>query len=135
MRRITHPEIEGFTDAFPCLVDRASVGVTARHARHPRDPRSTLVALIDDLVAAHLNLRNHFLPRHGSRSRSIARSVPGGRSSPAWTGTVVRQSPHSTRTWYPVVAPVRTGDRKSTRLNSSHVAISYAVFCLKKKMD
>src|SRR5690625_6503428 len=26
-----------------------------------------------------------------------------------------------------------TLDRKSTRLNSSHVAISYAVFCLKKK--
>src|SRR5207253_9843680 len=26
-----------------------------------------------------------------------------------------------------------TTDRKSTRLNSSHVAISYAVFCLKKK--
>src|SRR5437870_8970525 len=30
--------------------------------------------------------------------------------------------------YYPAV-----GDRKSTRLNSSHVAISYAVFCLKKK--
>src|SRR5699024_12164668 len=29
--------------------------------------------------------------------------------------------------------PVRTEDRKSTRLNSSHVSISYAVFCLKKK--
>src|SRR5437870_7862582 len=28
---------------------------------------------------------------------------------------------------------VVVGDRKSTRLNSSHVAISYAVFCLKKK--
>src|SRR5207253_3492304 len=27
----------------------------------------------------------------------------------------------------------RPEDRKSTRLNSSHVAISYAVFCLKKK--
>src|SRR5437870_9567501 len=27
----------------------------------------------------------------------------------------------------------RDADRKSTRLNSSHVAISYAVFCLKKK--
>src|SRR5690606_41946920 len=26
-------------------------------------------------------------------------------------------------------------DRKSTRLNSSHVKISYAVFCLKKKKD
>src|SRR5690625_6767372 len=29
----------------------------------------------------------------------------------------------------------RTRDRKSTRLNSSHVAISYAVFCLKKKKN
>src|SRR5690554_7138427 len=28
---------------------------------------------------------------------------------------------------------VRAADRKSTRLNSSHVRISYAVFCLKKK--
>src|SRR5690625_5764370 len=28
---------------------------------------------------------------------------------------------------------IRSLDRKSTRLNSSHVAISYAVFCLKKK--
>src|SRR3989442_3805310 len=27
------------------------------------------------------------------------------------------------------------GDRKSTRLNSSHVRISYAVFCLKKKIS
>src|SRR6266508_6015783 len=32
------------------------------------------------------------------------------------------------RSWQPA-----TTDRKSTRLNSSHVAISYAVFCLKKK--
>src|SRR5205814_3439061 len=29
------------------------------------------------------------------------------------------------------VAEVFTGDRKSTRLNSSHLGISYAVFCLK----
>src|SRR5439155_17427852 len=29
--------------------------------------------------------------------------------------------------------PAADQDRKSTRLNSSHVAISYAVFCLKKK--
>src|SRR5947208_10044085 len=32
----------------------------------------------------------------------------------------------------PTLAP-RTKDRKSTRLNSSHQIISYAVFCLKKK--
>src|SRR2546430_8087346 len=31
------------------------------------------------------------------------------------------------------VDPGRRGDRKSTRLNSSHSQISYAVFCLKKK--
>src|SRR5579884_3009536 len=45
--------------------------------------------------------------------------------------------------WYmPTPTPTRiimiaitiiSSDRKSTRLNSSHVAISYAVFCLKKK--
>src|SRR2546426_5319060 len=29
--------------------------------------------------------------------------------------------------------PMPGGDRKSTRLNSSHLVISYAVFCLKKK--
>src|SRR2546430_5849069 len=32
-------------------------------------------------------------------------------------------------------APRREGDRKSTRLNSSHSQISYAVFCLKKKKN
>src|SRR6266704_4942078 len=39
----------------------------------------------------------------------------------------------STRT--PTCGPTRRPwtDRKSTRLNSSHVSISYAVFCLKKK--
>src|SRR5439155_11316176 len=31
------------------------------------------------------------------------------------------------------VTETQRADRKSTRLNSSHVAISYAVFCLKKK--
>src|SRR3712207_9470393 len=32
-----------------------------------------------------------------------------------------------------VESPHEAGDRKSTRLNSSHANISYAVFCLKKK--
>src|SRR5256885_11134440 len=35
------------------------------------------------------------------------------------------------RPWY-LAAMVSWGDRKSTRLNSSHLVISYAVFCLKK---
>src|SRR5262245_63378360 len=33
----------------------------------------------------------------------------------------------------PVINSERIPDRKSTRLNSSHLGISYAVFCLKKK--
>src|SRR3712207_6856250 len=33
------------------------------------------------------------------------------------------------------VTPWARGDRKSTRLNSSHANISYAVFCLKKKKN
>src|SRR3712207_9518123 len=41
------------------------------------------------------------------------------------------------RTWTPRRSPTSysagTRDRKSTRLNSSHANISYAVFCLKKK--
>src|SRR5690625_99428 len=35
--------------------------------------------------------------------------------------------------WLEMRSLAQTTDRKSTRLNSSHVAISYAVFCLKKK--
>src|SRR5215510_7487819 len=44
-------------------------------------------------------------------------------------------SPPRTRSWLAIIRRLsRTcTDRKSTRLNSSHVAISYAVFCLKKK--
>src|SRR2546427_10484914 len=45
------------------------------------------------------------------------------------TGTGVEEL-HRNRTTREVV-----GDRKSTRLNSSHSQISYAVFCLKKKKD
>src|SRR5439155_23863098 len=41
-----------------------------------------------------------------------------------------QQRPHSDRRERALLA---MKDRKSTRLNSSHVAISYAVFCLKKK--
>src|SRR3712207_7790974 len=44
---------------------------------------------------------------------------------------------HGSQTILPIVLPIWLGymgeDRKSTRLNSSHANISYAVFCLKKK--
>src|SRR2546426_4417747 len=51
--------------------------------------------------------------------------------------------PATTRNWNTILAIVRIlksqgkrgQDRKSTRLNSSHLVISYAVFCLKKKKN
>src|SRR2546430_10911101 len=48
----------------------------------------------------------------------------GGRRPSAGSRDARRDSPRQ-----------RRGDRKSTRLNSSHSQISYAVFCLKKKKD
>src|SRR3712207_8021849 len=56
-----------------------------------------------------------------------------------FVGEVVAQSRHPCGPPRVRRAPIddlvaaRSGDRKSTRLNSSHANISYAVFCLKKK--
>src|SRR2546430_7189586 len=52
-----------------------------------------------------------------------SRSPHGGR----------RRAARGSRTAAARVRRVAHGDRKSTRLNSSHSQISYAVFCLKKK--
>src|SRR5688572_32053467 len=52
---------------------------------------------------------------------------------------ISREPDRSRTTWRPPIPRPRAprylplGDRKSTRLNSSHSQISYAVFCLKKK--
>src|ERR1035441_10784575 len=42
-------------------------------------------------------------------------------------------APHHARRWAQDLLHIAGRDRKSTRLNSSHLGISYAVFCLKKK--
>src|SRR5437868_8821135 len=66
----------------------------------------------------------------GRRSASRRNPVSRGHDRSTSRGS----SPHGTwlrgRSWFPWA---RRADRKSTRLNSSHVSISYAVFCLKKK--
>src|SRR3712207_7906313 len=56
----------------------------------------------------------------------------GGRQRPA-RGPVARPAAGRPGGQGGRVLPVDPGDRKSTRLNSSHANISYAVFCLKKK--
>src|SRR5207253_5049226 len=67
--------------------------------------------------------------------------IPGGFSYGDYlrTGAIARFSPvMAAVTRFAesggLVLGICNGDRKSTRLNSSHVAISYAVFCLKKKI-
>src|SRR2546422_1630418 len=57
------------------------------------------------------------------RSRACAGGAPARRREAGGT-----RSPHRARP-----SSSRSRDRKSTRLNSSHGYISYAVFCLKKK--
>src|SRR2546430_15685256 len=64
--------------------------------------------------------------------RSHGRWCRGGRRSASCTACVHTRSPKSSE--YALSAYTRSSpDRKSTRLNSSHSQISYAVFCLKKK--
>src|SRR6266704_2380737 len=57
--------------------------------------------------------------------------IAGSTSNVSAQPTIARTSQNGTMT--PVMGRMRPIDRKSTRLNSSHVSISYAVFCLKKK--
>src|SRR3712207_7090671 len=58
----------------------------------------------------------------GARRR-MGRTPPDSRRGPAHAASRPHRSPGG----------CRGRDRKSTRLNSSHANISYAVFCLKKK--
>src|SRR5690625_6693092 len=85
------------------------------HAALPISPRQRQGAL----AAAHHQ-------RGGSATGRAARA-------PLRTGPRRTASPRARRECRHRPAHLGGGDRKSTRLNSSHVAISYAVFCLKKK--
>src|SRR5436305_10460605 len=64
------------------------------------------------------------------RSPSSSRTSWAASSSSSWKRRSSRPCSSSKRC---CLCPSK--DRKSTRLNSSHVRISYAVFCLKKKSD
>src|SRR5688572_31938824 len=88
-----------------------------------RPPRSTLFPYTtlfrsERLRSHHGERRQHEDERQETRTASTMTRT-SERSKPALPST----------TW----APRR--DRKSTRLNSSHSQISYAVFCLKKKKN
>src|SRR5699024_4770798 len=66
---------------------------------------------------------------HSSTTQSEKDAESGSTVTPASAAALSTASANRAR---PAQA-VQSRDRKSTRLNSSHVSISYAVFCLKKK--
>src|SRR3989442_8900636 len=79
-----------------------------------RPPRSTLFPYTT-------LFRSRAIESHGS---AVLRPDPPRHPAPVWGGS--RHIRRGAATQHAI-------DRKSTRLNSSHVRISYAVFCLKKK--
>src|SRR5258708_29970218 len=91
-----------------------------------RPPRSTLFPYTT-LFRSYANRRDRIRHRMGSPANAgeIQGSNPYPFTSPHYLSE--RHGP-----WHSV-PPNPTTDRKSTRLNSSHQIISYAVFCLKKK--
>src|SRR3712207_7124294 len=95
-----------------------------------RPPRSTL------FPSTTLSRSQHGHWERGRRregtqggDRAIARPVVHDHDLEARIAGLGLESPQRLADDRPPVA----GDRKSTRLNSSHANISYAVFCLKKK--
>src|SRR5690554_7841751 len=86
----------------------------------PPPPRSTLFPYTTLFRSPD---RRGRLLGQGARGPGQA-EIPGGDRSAADRNLVVLAEPRRIQ---------RREDRKSTRLNSSHVRISYAVFCLKKK--
>src|SRR5256885_6784213 len=74
------------------------------------------------------------LPIYPGKGRGSRRRVP---CTERVRGILQLRSTEATSEWvFPAQTKsghIESSDRKSTRLNSSHLVISYAVFCLKKK--
>src|SRR2546426_4766587 len=89
-----------------------------------RPPRSTLfpyTTLFRSTLAARASVW------YGAVLRGDMAAIVVGEATNLQDGTIVHVDEGK---------PARIGaDRKSTRLNSSHLVISYAVFCLKKKKN
>src|SRR5437762_7688150 len=79
-------------------------------------PKPKVAKKIDSIDDENVRLRNRWSGMIGSGDRRSTRMNATMNTSPP-----------------PIQAQTDGSDRKSTRLNSSHRCISYAVFCLKKK--
>src|SRR3989442_10024607 len=99
------------------VLERETDGV-AHQRREARD-----LDLLDALRRREPMAAECLVTRYGERAYRLARRITGNGQD---AEEVVQDA------FWTVVRKIDT-DRKSTRLNSSHVRISYAGFCLKKK--
>src|SRR5207249_6382924 len=113
---------------------RSSRGRASSAARRP-SPRRSRCGRDRDREHRRRGPAGRRGPPDGSRSARTprdAKSTPSSFPSGELGSHVARETLHVLEHR----AQLRHGrDRKSTRLNSSHVSISYAVFCLKKKKN
>src|SRR5258705_6991761 len=72
-------------------------------------------------------------PIEDTRRRQLVEVTIDSLAELGYVGTTLAQIAARVVPTYPSSARLSMVDRKSTRLNSSHLGISYAVFCLKKK--
>src|SRR5690625_6718047 len=103
-----------------------------RHTRSPRDWSSDVCS--SDL-GPQLRASMTWTPST-ARSSRLSAEDPAVSAAPHRPQEAAMTQPDDYEvdpTQEPARTPHPDPDRKSTRLNSSHVAISYAVFCLKKK--
>src|SRR2546427_8512887 len=95
--------------------------------RPPRStlfPYTTLFRSVDEVESLERRIR----------AFSEFAAEPPVRPGPISVNNVLQERIAFLRTGHPEISyDLRLADRKSTRLNSSHSQISYAVFCLKKK--
>src|SRR3712207_7676469 len=98
-----------------------------------RPPRSTLFPYTTLFRSSGV----HGTHRHRLRALRVPPQLPDAGVRPAGDQvTELARSPRSTARRSAVTTSAgEEEDRKSTRLNSSHANISYAVFCLKKKTN
>src|SRR5690554_7689064 len=69
------------------------------------------------------------------RIKTIVIDAGHGGEDGATRGVLAREKDVALEVALKLGQKIESEDRKSTRLNSSHVRISYAVFCLKKKIN
>src|SRR5690625_99785 len=111
--------------------------IRTRRPKRPKRPAAAVHA--EPLKRAPRQLHKRRLKAHVNAAKTDKRSAVAAPRDPvvvvaaAAVANNLRTSRRHNKTKRKISNKTNSKDRKSTRLNSSHVAISYAVFCLKKK--